>query len=163
LAFREPRGLRMDYRNESILRMKEIHRMVNREVHRMHAFVRFQKTADAIYAATINPDFDVMPFIGTHFEKRYADQQWLIYDTRRNYGLFYDLKGIRTVMLDSPLWVGNKQIDHNILSSDESLFKNAWAKYFHATCIQERRNMRLHLQHVPHRYWTYLPEKKRAI
>lgn len=159
LAFSETKGLRMDFRREAILRMKEINRMVNREVHRMHAFVRFQKTADDIYAATITPDFDVMPFIGSHFEKRYADQQWLIYDTQRNYGIFYDLKQVNTIVLDHPMWVGNKQINPQVLNEDEQVFKSIWAKYFNATCIQERKNMRLHLQHVPHRYWKYLPEK----
>ncbi|MEM6738233.1 MAG: TIGR03915 family putative DNA repair protein [Bacteroidota bacterium] len=163
LAFAQPKGLRMDYRNEAILRMKEIHRMMNREIHRMHAFVRFQKTADDIYAATITPDFDVMPFIGSHFEKRYADQQWLIYDTGRNYGIFYNLKRVNTIVLKNPLWVGNKQISPAILSENEPLFKDAWATYFHATCIQERKNMRLHLQHVPHRYWNHLPEKTRSL
>ena len=162
-AFAAPGGLRMDYRKEAILRMKEISRMVGREIHRMHAFVRFQKTADHIYAATIIPDFDVLPFIGSHFKKRYADQQWLIYDTKRNYGIFYDLKSMRTMVLDNPSWVGNKQIDHRMLTEDESFFKEAWANYFHATCIQERKNMRLHLQHVPHRYWKYLPEKQQAF
>lgn len=159
LAFSEPRGLRMDYRNESILRMKEINKMMGREIHRMHAFVRFQKTVDDIYAATITPDFDVIPFIGSHFEKRYADQQWMIYDTKRDYGIFYDLKKVNTITLSNTSWVGNKQISRDILTEDESFFKEIWAKYFHATCIQERKNMRLHLQHVPHRYWKYLPEK----
>lgn len=162
LAFASPRGLRMDYREPCILRMKEINRMVNREIHRMHAFVRFQKTIDSIYAATIRPDFDVIPFIGSHFEKRYADQQWMIYDTSRDYGIFYDLKAVSTVKLTNPSWVGNRQLDEKILADGESNFKEAWAKYFHATCIQERKNMRLHLQHVPHRYWKYLPEKTKV-
>ncbi|WP_421764374.1 TIGR03915 family putative DNA repair protein [Ekhidna sp.] len=158
-AFKEPRGLRMDYRNDAILRMKQINKMMGREIHRMHAFVRFQKTIDDIYAATISPDFDVIPFIGDHFEKRYADQQWLIYDTKRDYGLFYDGESMQTVTLNNANWVSSHQISDSILAEDEQMFQKAWTGYFHATCIQERKNMRLHLQHVPHRYWKYLPEK----
>lgn len=158
-AFSDPNGLRMDYRNEFILRMKQINKMMGREIHRMHAFVRFQKTIDDIYAATISPDYDVVPFIGDHFKKRYADQQWLIYDTKRDYGLFYDLKKMKTITLTNAAWVSSHQISDAVLASGEQMFKDAWAGYFHATCIQERKNMRLHLQHVPHRYWKYLPEK----
>ena len=161
LAFSEPQGLRMDYRQPHILRMKNINKMMHREIHRMHAFVRFQKTIDDIYAATISPDFDVIPFIGDHFEKRYADQQWMIYDTKRNYGLFYDLEQVQTITLQNTDWVSSYQISDAVLSADEKLFRDAWTGYFHATCIQERKNMRLHLQHVPHRYWKYLPEKRR--
>ncbi|MEO9870240.1 TIGR03915 family putative DNA repair protein [Ekhidna sp.] len=158
-AFSSPKELRIDYRDESILRMKQINKMMHREIHRMHAFVRFQKTIDEIYAATISPDFDVIPFIGDHFEKRYADQQWLIYDTKRDYGLYYDLNEMQTITLTNAGWVSSHQINEAVLAKGEKMFKEAWARYFHATCIQERKNMRLHLQHVPHRYWKYLPEK----
>ncbi|MFK7952203.1 MAG: TIGR03915 family putative DNA repair protein [Ekhidna sp.] len=161
LAFSLKGRMGMDYRNDSILRMKQINKMMSREIHRMHAFVRFQKTADDIYASTILPDFDVIPFIGDHFEKRYADQQWLIYDTKRNYGLFYDLNEMQTITLYNTEWVASNKISKSVLAEGEKVFRDGWARYFHATCIQERKNMRLHLQHVPHRYWKYLPEKTR--
>lgn len=161
LAFSMAKKLGMDYRNDAILRMKQINKMMGREIHRMHAFVRFQKTVDDIYAATISPDFDVIPYIGNHFEKRYADQQWLIYDTKRNYGLFYDLEEMKTITLHNTEWVASHQISDSVLAEGERVFRDGWARYFHATCIQERKNMRLHLQYVPHRYWKYLPEKIR--
>ena len=32
-------------------------------------------------------------------------------------------------------------------------------EYFKSTNIKSRKNMKLHLQHVPKRYWKYLTEK----
>ena len=148
-----------DFRQTPVLRIQQVSKMVGREIHRMHAFVRFQKTTDDIYAATIKPDFDIMPFIGAHFKKRYADQQWLIYDTYRDYGLFYDLRQMQFVKLDNPDWAGHKQIKQSVLSEEEKDFKQLWREYFKATSIKERKNMKLHLQHLPKRYWSYLPEK----
>ena len=58
----------------------------------MEAFVRFQLTKDGLYYCIIQPDYNVLPLISNHFEKRYADQRWLIYDSRRKYGIYYDLK-----------------------------------------------------------------------
>ena len=35
-----------------------------------------------------------------------------------------------------------------------------WRAYFRAVDIPERKNLRLHLRHVPKRYWPYLTEKR---
>ncbi|MEM9300424.1 MAG: TIGR03915 family putative DNA repair protein, partial [Bacteroidota bacterium] len=105
------------------------------------------------------PDFNVIPFIGDHFKKRYADQQWLIYDTQRDYGLYYDLETMQLIKLSNSDWAGRKQIKPSVLKEGEQEFKQLWSQYFKSTSIKERKNMKLHLQHVPRRYWRYLPEK----
>ena len=76
-----------DYSNADVLMLQQISRKVHREKHRMEAFVRFQLTQDQLYFCIIQPDFNVLPLISKHFEKRYADQRWLIYDSSRKYGL----------------------------------------------------------------------------
>ena len=35
-----------------------------------------------------------------------------------------------------------------------------WKDYFDSTNIKERKNMKLHIRHVPKRYWKYLSEKQ---
>ena len=152
-------NIERDFRQAPVLRIRQVTKMMSREIHRMHAFVRFQKTSDDIYAATIAPDFNVIPFIGDHFKKRYADQQWLIYDTQRDYGLYYDLETMQFIKLNNSDWAGRKQIKASVLKEGEQEFKRLWSQYFKATSIKERKNMKLHLQHVPKRYWRYLPEK----
>ena len=159
LSLSSPVNIEKDYRQPSVLRIEKVVKMVNREIHRMHAFVRFQKTVDDIYASTIVPDFDVIPFIGDHFKKRYADQQWLIYDVKRDYGLYYDLQTMRIIYLENPAWSGRQKIKPSSLNEEERTFQEMWKAYFDSTCIKERKNMRLHLQHLPRRYWHYLPEK----
>ena len=56
---------------------------MRREVYRMNAFFRFEQSRDDLYFSVIEPDFDVIPFIGKHFEKRFSDQRWLIFDKKR--------------------------------------------------------------------------------
>ena len=159
LALDRPMNIEQDYRLAPVLDIKKVVQKVNREIHRMHAFVRFQHTQDNVYVATIHPDFDVIPFIGDHFKRRYADQRWIIYDTKRDCGLFYDLSTVEVVQLKHPGWVGHKKVNPHILDRDEDNFKSLWKEYFHATGIKERKNRKLHLQHLPRRYWYYLPEK----
>ncbi|HWK98900.1 MAG TPA: TIGR03915 family putative DNA repair protein, partial [Parapedobacter sp.] len=62
-------------------------KQINRERHRMKAFVRFSKCSNGLFFATVEPDFNVLPLIAKFFKNRYADQSWLIFDIKRRYGI----------------------------------------------------------------------------
>lgn len=160
LAMESDRSILDNYREETVLRLHKIDKQVGREVHRMHAFVRFQRSRDNIYFAVIEPDFNVLPLIGDHFRKRYASQEWLIYDARRYYGLYYDLNGTRFIALDGEDHQRLKKLQlEGSLDEEELDYQQLWKDYFRSVNIPERRNVKLHLQHVPRRYWKYLVEK----
>ena len=79
-----------DLADPRVLYIHQTAKRVHREKHRMEAFIRFQRTKEDVYYASIVPDFNVIPLIVGHFKDRYADQHWLIYDSKRNYGAQYD-------------------------------------------------------------------------
>ncbi|WP_262250345.1 TIGR03915 family putative DNA repair protein [Parapedobacter soli] len=135
-------------------------KQVNRERHRMKAFVRFSKCTNGLFFATVEPDFNVLPLIATFFKNRYADQSWLIFDVKRRYGILYDQTNVREVHLTTTL-AGGPSAEATSFSLDErdDLFKRLWKLYFQSTNITARRNLKLHVQHVPKRYWKYLVEK----
>ena len=152
-----------NFANPSILKAAQIEKMIHREVHRMHAFVRFQKSRDGLFYAAIDPDFNVLPLIGDHFEKRYADQPWLIFDTRRHYGLHYDQVNMAFVSVDDPICRASTNLLQGEPFQDEKerQYQALWKNYFNAVNIRERNNTKLHLRHMPRRYWKYLTEKSR--
>ncbi|MDX2003612.1 MAG: TIGR03915 family putative DNA repair protein [Chitinophagales bacterium] len=131
--------------------------LVRREEHRMHAFVRFQRTQDDVYFAAIAPTANVVPLLGSFFQRRYPAQQWLIYDEKRQYGIYYDLEKVSQVELDLPLQ--GRDLPDYLLMEGERQYQRLWKDYFDAVNIPERKNMKLHIRHVPKRYWKYLPEK----
>jgi probable DNA metabolism protein len=146
-----------DYGNKYVLRVSEIVRMVRREKHRMEAFIRFQKLQDETFYAAIEPDFNVLPLLGKHFKNRYTDQKWIIYDIRRNYGLHYDLHDIQFIALDF-----STSSATNVLAAyneEEGLYQDLWKNYFKSVNIPARKNTKLHMRHIPKRYWRYLTEK----
>lgn len=148
-----------DFANDSVLKISQLTKSVGREKHRMEAFIRFELLKDGIYFAKIDPDFDVLTLIIRHFKNRYQDQKWLIYDLRRKYGVFYDLKNVEIVSLDLDIkLIENKSSE--VFSDSEIEYQKLWWEYFDHTNIKERKNTQLHLQHVPKRYWKYLTEKK---
>lgn len=150
-----------NFMDDTVLRLQQLDKMMGREIHRMHAFTRFQQTKDGIYVSVIEPDFDVLPLIIDHFERRYPAQTWLIYDTKRHYGMFYDQQQRKTtaVTFAEADHRQLRQLSPSILEDTETSYQEAWKLYFKSTNIPERKNMKLHLQHVPRRYWKYLVEK----
>jgi probable DNA metabolism protein len=152
-VFSSEKDVSSDFSTPSVLRVSKVSKMVGREKHRMEAFVRFQLMDNEVWYATIEPDFNVLPLISKHFKNRYADQKWLIADFKRGYGLYYDLQEVHIV---------SEQYFHNFtqFNEAENAYQNLWKTYFKSINITERRNIKLHLQNVPLRYWKYLCEKK---
>lgn len=148
-----------DFTNAAVSYVVETAKKVHREKHRMEAFVRFQKLKDGLYFAIVQPDFNVLPVIKDHFEKRYADQPWLIYDSSRKYGIYYDLNTTVTVELEFTESISNGSLRAEILDEHEPLYQQLWQNYFSSVNIAARKNMKLHIRHMPKRYWKYLPEK----
>lgn len=149
-----------DFSQSSVLKTAQIAKNVSREKHRMEAFVRFRLTKDNIYFASIAPDFNVLPLISKHFKSRYADQKWVIYDVTRKYGLCYDLKTLEIVTMEFPAHFDFSKTNEDYFAEEEFDFQKLWQNYFKSTNITERKNMKLHVRHVPKRYWKYLSEKQ---
>ena len=153
-------GVENDFSNADVLMVQQTSRKVDREKHRMEAFVRFQLTKDQLYYALIQPDYNVLPLIAKHFKARYADQRWLIYDSLRKYGLYYTGENLEEIEMNFDVDPTNKQSLKALYDEDEELYQKLWQQYFSSVNIAARKNMKLHIQHMPRRYWRYLVEKQ---
>ncbi|MEO6284073.1 MAG: TIGR03915 family putative DNA repair protein [Dyadobacter sp.] len=155
-------GAEDNYGNKYVLSISQMSHKVHREKHRMEAFIRFQKTGDGIFYAHIEPDFNVLPLLIRHFKNRYADQKWIIYDLKRKYGLYYDLEKVEEITFDftTEMSPALNALPEQVLDPQEELYTLLWKDYFKSTNIPARKNMKLHIRHVPKRYWKYLSEKQ---
>lgn len=160
LLFKGQINILQNFGDPAVLYYHQTLKKVSRERHRMKAFIRFSKTRDGLFYAIVEPDFNVLPLIIKFFKDRYTDQNWMIYDGKRKYGFYYDQHHISEITLDP-----SEQKDLNTTSLGIALderdehFQNLWKRYFKSTNIEARKNMKLHLKHVPKRYWKYLVEK----
>lgn len=153
------KSIEEDFSHNAVWNIRKAARLTRKESHRMEAFVRFKLTKDQLYYAIIEPDCDVLPLIENHFKKRYADQRWLIYDAKRKYGIYYDLENVCTIELEFNLKMSSSSYSTEICDEQEEFFQNLWRRYFSSVNIESRKNMRLHIQHMPKRYWKHLIEK----
>ena len=146
-----------------VLEVRNTCRRVLHEQLRMKQFIRFQKAKDGTYLAVVSPDHNVLPLIIDHFQDRFNDQPWLIYDAKRHYGYYYDgaAAPIHITFEDEaavPFNLSNGKLDADVLSENDQLFQQLWRTYFKAICIKERMNPRKQLSDMPRRYWKYMTE-----
>ena len=155
-----PKGIEMNFGDDDVLRIKDIAQKVGTDARKLIQFVRFQETADGIYFAPISPRYNVLSLIIPHFKSRYAKQPWIIYDTNRNIGMYYDTNSVTEVSFSqkdlSELKLG--KLSDEKLSDEEALLQKMWKEYFKSITIKERINLKLQQQHMPQRYWKYLTE-----
>lgn len=160
LVFAENYDVSVNYRNETVLEIKQIERTVLREAHRMFMFVRFQRTKARIFFAPIQPAYDVIPLIGNHFKKRFRDQHWVIYDTIRDYGLYYDLTNVQEIKLEQKKYSKSSgKINASLMEEKEEIYQILWKNYYESINISERKNLKVQMQFMPKRFWNYLTEK----
>lgn len=157
--FDEKASIETDFGDQDVLEVVQNARKVKKEAMRMLQFVRFQQTKDGLYFCGIEPEYDVLPLVLGHFRSRFADQQWLLYDLKRNYGAFYNRSAVEEVQLSgSEISRQTGQVSENVLHEGDALYQTLWKTYFKNLSIAERKNLRLQRQHMPRRFWKYITE-----
>ena len=157
-----------NFADANVLAVTNIARRVLHEQLRMKQFIRFQKAKDGTYLGVVSPDHNVLPIITDHFQDRFNDQPWLIYDAKRRYGYYYDptngaSQATRITFTEDttlPFDLETGKLSDELLSENDQLFQELWRTYFKAICIRERLNPRKQLNDMPRRYWKYMTEKQ---
>jgi probable DNA metabolism protein len=160
-ALKSKISIENNFGDPTVVEVLQLFRKVMKETERVRQFVRFEKTVDNIYFASFDPQYNVLALTIKHFEARFADQPWIIYDTRRKFGYYYDLNSVTEITFgDSQINPVTGKLDSSVLASDEKLFQSLWKNYFEHIAIKERKNLTLHKKLLPKRFWKYLPEKQ---
>lgn len=159
-AIDAPHSIEVNFGDEDVLRLSKVWHTMMKERERVVQFVRFQKTADGLFFACIEPAYNVLPIAIAHFIERFHDQRWIVYDAKRDYGFYYDLKTAEEVHFEDKQWDDRGLLSEAVADMEEKLFQQLWKGYFDSMAIKERLNPRLHKRELPVRFWKYLPEKR---
>jgi probable DNA metabolism protein len=150
-----------NFANDSVLRVSQLEKKVMREAQRMVMFIRFEQAVDGTWFAPITPKYDVLPLVTGHFRLRFTDQPWLIYDTKRGYGFFFDTLLLEQITFENPAFnVMSGQLNKDVTHVDEDKWQEMWKIYFKQIAIRERTNLKCQQNFMPKRFWKYLTEKK---
>lgn len=155
-----PVSIETNFGDKDVLELHQLAKKVRKERHYLEMFVRFQKAADDIFFSPISPVHNALPLVINHFKDRFADQKWVIYDTKRRYGYFYDLQTVEEITLTDDSHLLSGKLDERLMAEDEKRFQELWKGYFKAMTIKERINLKHQRQQMPKRFWKYLTEKQ---
>ena len=160
LILETPFNVEVNFSEDSVIKLNNLQKKVGREAQRVLMFVRFQKTVDNIYYASFDPKYNVIPLTVNHFRNRFADQKWVIFDTRRKFGYYYDLENVQEITIGKQKvdFVSGK-VNDDVMHVSEKLFQKLWKSYYDTINIKERKNIKVHMQFLPKRFWKFLPEK----
>jgi len=161
----EAKSIERNFTDPDVKYVTDMARRVMHEQLRIKQFVRFQKAKDGTYLAVVSPDHNVLPLVTSHFEDRFRDQSWLIYDAKRHRGYYHEpatggrfITFVENTTLPFDLHTG--QLAPELLSENDQVMQELWRTYFKAICIKERLNPRKQLKDMPRRYWRYMTEKQ---
>ncbi|WP_245603192.1 TIGR03915 family putative DNA repair protein [Maribacter antarcticus] len=143
------------FSSDCFLRINQLAHKVAKKKRHVEAKLDFQLTRDAIYFAQIAPDFNVLPLLSKHFRSQYANKPWIIYDTKRNYGLYYNLSGVEVIGLDLTDSFLNQII------SNETIFNVEMGNSsFENLNIKSHISLKLYHSYAPKRNSNYISEKQ---
>lgn len=149
-----------DDSNSMLLKIRQLTNGVAKEKHRTEIFLQFRSTKDAVLFANITPDFDLLPLVSKHFRSRYADREWLVYDEKRKYGIYYDLKKVEIVSLDLNGVHTNSLVKNKINRERELGYQDLWSEFIKSTNIKSRINKKLHTRPLPKQHYSFVSEKE---
>jgi uracil-DNA glycosylase len=128
---------------------REWTKSVHRDVHKMHAFVRFHETEDVDggkrYVAWFEPEHEILRSVAPFFEQRFPNMRWMI--ATPDGAAVWD--GAHTEFAEAP-----RQADLPRQDGTHSL----WRAYYRNICNVARINPRVMQREMPKRYWRHLPE-----
>lgn len=153
-------SIEKNFGDADVLDVFKIEKKVAAERMNLLQFVRFQKAKDGTYFAALEPLYNVLPLTIAHFKDRFSDQKWLLYDIRRQYGYYYDLKDVREVAFEDTeaVFLKTGRLSDDQMDKDELLYRRLWKEYFETVAIKSRINPRKQRQDMPVRFWKYLTE-----
>lgn len=114
------------------------------EFHRYFGFLRFQELADSILFGKIAPDNDILEMLGPHFSNRFPNENWMIYDEKREKVLVHPKGGCCTLQRNVKL---NRQYGEALDRPEE--YEALWKAFCKSITIEERHNSGLQQQLLP--------------
>ncbi|MFR9251067.1 MAG: DUF4130 domain-containing protein [Alistipes shahii] len=116
---------------------------------RTHEAVRAaaKRLPTAPISPPVTPEHDALPLALDYFTDRFADQRWLIYDRKRDYGYYYDGASARHASRWRTTGDDRRQTCRRVACRGRAAVQLLWKSYFRALADSQRTNERLQTPH----------------
>lgn len=134
-----------------VARLTAMAKSVRRDLHKMHAFVRFREINDPAigprFVAWFEPDHYIIEETAQFFVDRFTSIDWAILTPKGS--LWWD---------KTELAIGPPGCRADAPEADA--FEIGWRTYYESTFNPARTNLNQMRQHMPKKYWRNLPETR---
>jgi DNA polymerase len=146
-------GLRHDPLDPDMLQARQMAQAVHRDIHKMHAFVRFRQVPDReqpldpLHVAWFEPDHHIVEANAPWFRRRFANMRWAILTPERC--VEWDRQQLH-------FRAGATRSDAPPADAGEQL----WLTYYQSIFNPARLKMKMMQKEMPRKYWRNLPEAR---
>jgi len=148
----QPR-LMEDAADSDVRRIGDLARVVRRDIHKMHAFVRFRVVESEggaeHYVAWFEPDHHILRAVAKFFVERFTAMTWSILTPRG--ALHWD----GTTLIEGPP-AQRGDASRQYLGDDPA--EDLWRSYYASIFNPARLKVGAMLKEMPRRYWKNMPE-----
>jgi len=133
--------------DDEVIQLLRMEQAVSRDVHHVHAFVRFKRVTDADgerHVAWYKPDHKSIRLAASFFAGRFASMRWSI------------LTPDGSAHWDGESLHFGPGVDAPPANEDE--FEELWSRYYATTFNPARTNLRMMRSQMPRRFWSNMPE-----
>ncbi|HEY4253214.1 MAG TPA: UdgX family uracil-DNA binding protein [Roseomonas sp.] len=152
LVWRISRGERalLEVQSDPLVhRLERMWKSVRRDLHKMHAFLRFRSLRDATgeerYIAWFEPDHFILDAAAPFFVERFRSMDWRI------------LTPIGSLHWDRERLVAGPPAKREEAPTGDA-FEDGWTAYYESIFNPARVNPTVMRAHMPRKYWRNLPE-----
>ncbi|MDP9170960.1 MAG: UdgX family uracil-DNA binding protein [Acidobacteriota bacterium] len=128
-----------------VLEFRRMEKSVRRDIHKMHAFVRFRKTPEDEYIAWYRPDHRIVRINPDFFVRRFGSMKWAILTPDES--VCWDLRQLRF----------GPGMPRSEAPADDEL-EPLWRTYYASIFNPARVNTAAMIKELPVRHWATLPE-----
>ncbi len=130
---------------DSVSKVFEIGRNVMYETHHYYGFVRFSQTGEKVLLSVVSPKNNILPMIVPHFADRMPQENWMIYDEKRQNAVLHQAGKpwilVRDEILDPDIFYSKDKKEEEI--------QKLWKTFFDSVAIESRKNPKLQINLLP--------------
>ena len=136
--------------DSSVTWLGRMRKEIARDIHKMHAFVRFKKTGEVAgtgreqFMAWFEPDHRIMPLTAKFFQKRFTGMDWAIFTPTGSAS--WDGQELRLGPGVGKVVVPEEELDE------------LWRGYYRSIFNPARLKVKAMQAEMPKKYWKNLPE-----
>ena len=134
-----------DHAEPEVRRLRIMEKAVRRDIHKMHAFVRFRQTKEAVYIAWYRPDHLIVRAAASFFVRRFGAMRWAILTADEC--AYWDTQELRF----------GPGLPREAVP-DEDQVEDLWLAYYGSIFNPARLNLAAMAAEMPAKHWATLPE-----